>query len=257
LRLEIITKNQQPIFELVHASRRFGDFPALEDINFKVYPGEQVALVGPSGAGKSTLIRLLNGTLFPTLGEVWVLGRELERLKARELRQIQGKIGTIYQQFHLVDTLRVIHNVNAGHLGSWGFGKSLLSLVRPMELDTAYEALEQVGIPEKLYERTDRLSGGQQQRVAIARVLVQNPEAILADEPISNLDPELSKEIMDLLLDLSRRSGKTLVSSLHAIEFALSHYERIIGIREGSLLFDCPAEQVTTEMIKFLYQAII
>jgi len=250
LRLNI----KQPIFELHNASHKFGEFPALQEISFRVKPGERVALVGPSGAGKSTLIRLLNGTLFPTSGEVRVLGRDLARLNPHDLRQVQGQIGTIYQQFHLVDNLRVVHNVNAGHLADWGFGKSLASLVRPMEVGTAQAALEQVGIPEKLYERTDRLSGGQQQRVAIARVLVQNPEAILADEPISSLDPGISKEIMDLLLSLSRRSGKTLISSLHAIDFALSHYERIIGLKTGRMLFDTSTDLVTPDMITSLYE---
>lgn len=239
---------------MVQASRNFGDFPALEDINFKVESGERVALVGPSGAGKSTLIRLLNGTLFPTSGEVRVLGQRLDKLSPSELRKVQSRIGTIYQQFHLVDNLRVVHNVNAGHLSHWSFSRSLVSLIRPMNTQAALHALEQVGIPEKLYERTDRLSGGQQQRVAIARMLVQNPEAILADEPISSLDPELSKEIMDLLLDLSRRSAKTLFSSLHAIGFALSHYERIIGLRRGRLLFDSAADDVTESVIDSLYK---
>ena len=211
-------------------------------------------MVGTSGAGKSTLIRLLNGTLFPTSGEVRVLGQDLARLKPRDLRQVQGQVGTIYQQFHLVDNLRVVHNINAGHLAQWGFGKSLVSLVRPMEVGTAQAALEQVGIPEKLYERTDRLSGGQQQRVAIARVLVQKPQAILADEPISSLDPQISREIMDLLLALSRRSGKTLFSSLHAIGFALSHYERIIALKAGRMLFDTRTDLVTSDMITSLYQ---
>ena len=183
-----------------------------------------------------------------------VLGQRLDELSPHALRQVQCQIGTIYQQFHLVDNLRVVHNINAGHLAHWGFSKSLISLIRPMDVHTAFDALEQVGIPEKLYERTDRLSGGQQQRVAIARVLVQNPEAILADEPISNLDPELSREIMDLLLTLSHRSGKTLFSSLHAIEFAQSHYERIIGLREGRIVFDSSTNFVSQSMINSLYQ---
>jgi phosphonate transport system ATP-binding protein len=250
----IISNNGKPNFQLVHVGRKFGEFPALEDINLKVEAGERVALVGPSGAGKSTLIRLLNGTLFPTTGEVRVLGQRLDDLSLRALRQLQSRIGTIYQQFHLVENLRVVHNVNAGQLAQWSFGKSLLSMIRPLETQTAYAALAQVGIPEKLYERTDRLSGGQQQRVAIARVLVQNPEVILADEPISNLDPGLRKEIMDLLLDLSQRSGKTLLSSLHAIEFAQSHYERIIGLRRGRILFDSTTDKVNQAMINSLYQ---
>jgi phosphonate transport system ATP-binding protein len=254
LRCFIPEQKSQPIFDLHHASRTFGAFPALEDISFVVHPGERVALVGSSGAGKSTLIRLLNGTLFPTSGEVRVLGQDLACLKPRQLRRVQGQIGTIYQQFHLVDNLRVVHNVNAGHLADWSFARSLASLVRPMQIEAAHAALVQVGIPEKLYERTDRLSGGQQQRVAIARVLVQDPAAILADEPISSLDPQISSEIMDLLLDLSRRSGKTLLSSLHAIDFALSHYERVIGLKAGRIFFDARADLVTPGMITALYR---
>lgn len=224
------------------------------DINLQIKAGDRVALVGSSGAGKSTLISLLNGTLLPSQGEVWVLGRNLAHLRPKLLRQVQRQIGTVYQQFHLVDNLRVIHNVNAGHLGRWSFLKAAVSLMWPMEVKTAAQALAQVGIPEKLYERTDRLSGGQQQRVAIARVLVQNPTAILADEPISSLDPERSREIMDLLRQLSQNSGKTLVTSLHAIEYARSHYQRIIGLRQGRILFDTPAKALSPAMVEALYK---
>lgn len=242
-----------PIFELRNVSQRFGQFHALTDINLQIQAGERVALVGSSGAGKSTLISLLNGTLLPTSGEVWVLSRNLAQLRPKSLRQVQRQIGTVYQQFHLVDNLRVIHNVNAGHLGRWSFPKAALSLLWPLEVETAAKALTQVGIPEKLYERTDRLSGGQQQRVAIARVLVQNPTAILADEPISSLDPERSREVMDLLRQLSQDTGKTLVTSLHAIEFARSHCDRIIGLRQGRILFDTPTQTLSDTMIEELY----
>jgi phosphonate transport system ATP-binding protein len=242
-----------PIFELKNVTQQFGSFQSLVDINLQIQAGDRVALVGSSGAGKSTLISLLNGTLLPTQGEVWVLGRNLAQLRPKVLRQVQRQIGTVYQQFHLVDNLRVIHNVNAGHLGRWSFLKAAASLLVPMDVETAFTALAQVGIPEKLYERTDKLSGGQQQRVAIARVLVQNPTAILADEPISSLDPERSREIMDLLRQLSQDTGKTLVTSLHAIEFARSHYQRIIGLRQGRILFDTPAEALSDSMIEELY----
>jgi len=243
-----------PIFELRNVTKQFGSFQSLTDINLQIKAGDRVALVGSSGAGKSTLISLLNGTIVPTQGEVWVLGRNLAQLRPKLLRQIQRQIGTIYQQFHLVDNLRVIHNVNAGHLGRWSFPKAALSLIQPLEVDTAAKALAQVGIPEKLYERTDRLSGGQQQRVAIARVLVQNPTAILADEPISSLDPERSREIMDILRQLSQETGTTLVTSIHAIEFARSHYQRIIGLLQGRILFDIAAEKLSDAMIEELYK---
>jgi len=242
------------IFELENVSRSFGEFQALTEINLRIYPGERVALVGPSGAGKSTLINLLNGSLLPSQGVLRVLSCELAQLSPRELRSIQRQIGTIYQQFHLVDNLRVIHNVNAGHLGSWSLPKAAFSLLWPQEVELAVRALTQVGIPEKLYERTDRLSGGQQQRVALARVLVQDPAAILADEPISNIDPERSRGIMDLLQKLSVKTGKTLVASLHAIEFAYSHFQRVVGLRQGRILFDVTPTEITLEMVKKLYK---
>ena len=243
-----------PIFELKNVTKQFGTFQSLTDINLQIYPGERVALVGSSGAGKSTLISLLNGTLQPTKGEVWVLDRNLAHLRPKSLRQIQRQVGTIYQQFHLVDNLRVIHNVNAGHLGGWSFFKAAASLIYPLEVETAAKALAQVGIPEKLYERTDRLSGGQQQRVAIARVLVQDPAAILADEPISSLDPERSREVMNLLRLLSENTGKTLVTSLHAIEYARSHFQRLVGLQQGRILFDAPVEEVSAAMVEELYR---
>lgn len=246
--------SELPIFELKNVTKLFGNFPALTDINLQIQAGDRVALVGSSGAGKSTLISLLNGTLLPTQGQVWALGRNLSGLRPKLLRQVQRQIGTIYQQFHLVDNLRVIHNVNAGHLGRWSFPKAALSLLRPLEVDTAAQALAQVGIAEKLYERTDRLSGGQQQRVAIARVLVQNPTAILADEPISSLDPERSREIMDILRQLSQETGKTLVTSVHTIEFARSHFQRIIGLKQGRIFFDLAAENLSDKMIEELYK---
>jgi phosphonate transport system ATP-binding protein len=243
-----------PVFELKHVSQQFSQFSALTDINLQIYPGERVALVGSSGAGKSTLLQLLNGTLRSTQGEVWAMGRNLSQLNPKRLRQIQQQIGTIYQQLNLVDNLRVIHNVNAGHLGRWSFLKALTSLIVPLETETAIKALSQVGIAEKLYERTDRLSGGQQQRVAIARVLVQNPIVILADEPIASLDPELSREVMDLLRNLAQQTHRTLIVSLHDVDFARSHCDRIIGLRQGKILFDAAPHQVSPDLITDLYR---
>jgi len=243
-----------PLFELKHVSHRFGHFPALTDINLQLYPGECIGLVGSSGAAKSTLLRLLNGTLSPSEGEVWALGCNLNQLSPRRLRQVQRQIGTIYQQFHLIDTLRVVHNVNAGHLGRWSLPKALLSLLMPLEVETAAKALMQVGIPDKLYARTDRLSGGEQQRVAIARVLVQNPLAILADEPIASLDPERSREVMDLLRSLGEQTGQTLIVSLHDVAMACQYCQRLIGLRQGELVFDTLTEQVTPTMFDALYR---
>lgn len=242
-----------PIFELTNVTKQFGNTAALQGATLRVYPGERVALVGPSGAGKSTLINLLNGSLMPDEGEVRVMGHDLARLRTRNLRAIQRRVGTVHQQFDLVGNLRVIHNVNAGRLGDWPLWKAIASLVYPLNTEAAFNALTQVGIPEKLYERTDQLSGGQQQRVALARVLIQNPAAILADEPISSLDPARSREIMDLFGRLSQQTGKTLVVSLHAFEYALSHTDRLIGLRRGRVVFDAPAAEVTPAMAQSLY----
>ena len=242
------------VFTLEDVTRRFGDLTALADLTFDVRPGERVALVGPSGAGKTTLINLLNGSLLPTDGTIRLLGHDPTALSTPELRRVQGRIGTVYQQFHLVQSLRVIHNVNAGHLGDWPLWKAALSLVWPQEGDLAQRVLARVGIPEKLHERTGELSGGQQQRVAIARVLVQNPDVILADEPIASLDPSHSRAIMDLLRDLCTETGVTLVVSLHSVEYAFSHCQRMIGLREGRVLFDAPSDDVTPQMVDELYR---
>ncbi|HET7504214.1 MAG TPA: phosphonate ABC transporter ATP-binding protein, partial [Kofleriaceae bacterium] len=235
----------EPAFVLRGVTKMFGGNAALTDVDLRIERGEHVALVGPSGAGKSTLIGLLNGSLHPTRGEVCTLGHDLTRLSRAARRGIQREIGTIYQQFHLVNNLRVIHNVNAGHLGRWSFVRALVSMFWPLEIELACSALAEVGIPEKLYEVTGHLSGGQQQRVALARALVQDPQILLADEPIASLDPERGRELMDLLRRVSRQAGKTLVTSIHAVDFARSHFDRVIGLRHGRIAFDCPAHEVT------------
>jgi phosphonate transport system ATP-binding protein len=225
--------------------------PTLTQITLQITAGERVALVGPSGAGKSTLLQLLNGSLSPSQGELKVFGEILSRSSRR--RQLQQQIGTIYQQFHLVESLRVIHNVNAGHLGRWPFWKSVISLIFPRDRAIALAALQQVGIPEKINDRTDQLSGGQQQRVAIARVLVQNPRVILADEPIASLDPNLSHEVMALLCQLCTDSNRTLVVSLHDVALARQYCDRMIGLQNGRIVFDQPTGDVTDRQLAQLY----
>ncbi|RMH68714.1 MAG: ATP-binding cassette domain-containing protein [Gemmatimonadetes bacterium] len=243
-----------PIFELKNVCKSFGKVTALDGINLTIMPTERVAIVGPSGAGKTTLLNLLNGSIRPDAGEVRVLGQNLTTLSRKQLRHIQRQIGTVYQQFHLVEPLRVIHNINAGHLGHWSATKALFSLIKPLAVAQAQEALVQVGIPEKLYAQTSHLSGGQKQRVALARVLVQNPQAILADEPISNLDPRRRHEIMDLIRRLVDQTGKTLILNLHSIEFAYTHCHRIIGLRHGRIQFDDVPERISEQHVHELYR---
>ncbi|NEP15894.1 MAG: ATP-binding cassette domain-containing protein [Leptolyngbya sp. SIO4C1] len=235
-------------------SCQFGQLRALSNLSLTIQAGERVALIGASGAGKSTLLMLLNGSLIPTAGEIWALGQPLGQLSSQQRRQVQRQLGTIYQQQHLVANLSVIHNINAGHLGRWPLWKAAWSLVWPLEVDTAAAAMAQVGIAEKLYARTDRLSGGQQQRVAIARALVQNPAALLADEPIASVDPARAADIMSLLRHLCETTGKTLVVSLHDVAAARAYCDRILGLRAGQLLFDLPAADVTDNLTADLYR---
>lgn len=243
-----------PVFELEGVTQRYGSETGLRGVDLRIEAGERVALAGPSGAGKTTLINLLNATLSPTEGTVRLFGRDVSELSAGELRRIQRRIGTVYQQFHLVGPLRVIHNVNAGRLGRWSLLRAAWSLVRPRGQDGARRALRRVGLEGKLYQRTDSLSGGEQQRVALSRVLLQDPDALLADEPIASLDRENSRAVMDLIRDLSAEGGRTAVLSLHDINYALSHCQRVVGLRDGRVLFDVSSGDVTEEMMDELYR---
>jgi len=239
---------------LQQAGVDFDGHAALDGFDLQVRRGERVALVGPSGAGKTTVLRLCSGAIQPSSGVAEVLGRDLAAVSERELRDVRRSIGTVSQQLHLVGPLRVIHNVNAGRLGSWSNARALRSLARPLELDAAREALVRVGIGNKLFERTDRLSGGEQQRVALARALVDDPELILADEPVSSLDPARANEVMVLLCELADEHRRTLIVSLHDFDLARRHCDRVVGIVAGRVFFDRRAAEVTDELGEQLYR---
>jgi len=242
------------MYDLRDVGKVFGDGTiALDGLSLVVGTGEHVAIIGPSGAGKTTLFRILNLTLRPSSGAVRLNGVSVTTLSDDGLRRARMRIGTIYQQHNLVGRLRVVHNVLAGNLGRWSTSRALYSLVRPQGVEGATRALSQVGIPEKLYARTDELSGGQQQRVAIARVLVQDPDVILADEPVSSVDPSLAVSIVALLRDLSHESRKTLLMNLHSVELALTYFPRIVGIRDGRVYFDLSPDKVSRELLEALY----
>ncbi|MCM1984105.1 phosphonate ABC transporter ATP-binding protein [Lyngbya confervoides] len=242
-----------PVYQLLDVCLHLNNRPILQGLNFQVQQGERVAVLGPSGAGKSSLLRLLNGSLKPSAGEMTLLGQPVSSLAPRNIRLLQRQVGTIYQQFHLVSALKVIHNVNAGHLARWPLWKSLLSLLWPQSLAQAQSVLETVGIPEHLFSPTAQLSGGQQQRVAIARLLIQNPSIILADEPVSSLDPRLSQDILTLLTDLTVTHSRTLIISLHDVALAQQFCNRVLGLRQGQIFFDCAIAQLTPEKLSALY----
>lgn len=231
----------------------FGTHVALDEVDLEIRAGEHVALVGPSGAGKTTVLRLCTASLVPTSGSVRVLNTDLATATPPELRAVRRKIGAIYQHLHLVGPLRVVHNVNAGRLGSWTVRRALRSLIRPIDLPATRAALARVGIEDKIFERTDRLSGGEQQRVALARVLVQEPQLVLADEPVSSLDPVRTEEVMDLLTGVVAGRDRTLLVSLHDFELARRRCHRVIGLRQGKVLFDLPAAEVTNDHRDALY----
>lgn len=227
---------------------------ALDDVSLRVEGGERVAVVGPSGAGKSSVLALANTSLAPTSGSVRIFGADPTSLDGTELRALRGRVGTIHQQLHLAGPLRVVHNVNAGHLGRWSPIRAWWSLARPAELEQAKKALHSLGIADKLWERTDNLSGGERQRVAIARVLVQNPDLVVADEPISALDPTRAREVLDALCGVAAVGGRSLLVSLHAFDVAMEYFDRVIGLREGRVVFDRPPADIGPDDAAALYR---
>lgn len=218
--------------------KAFGAHAALRDVTFAIPDGQVVALVGQSGAGKTTLLRLLSGDLAPDRGRVSVLGHDLAALSPRRLRQLRLDIGHLYQTDALVPGLRTIHNVLLGRVGRWSLARSLWSLLWPQERDKAAAALRAAGIEDKLEAPIGALSGGQRQRVAFARLLVQEPRLVLADEPAAALDPTLARDMVDLLVDLVRRERRTALVSLHQIELVTERFDRVLALRDGRVFFD-------------------
>ncbi len=237
-------------------SLSYGALEVLHRVDLQVEAGEVVALVGPSGAGKSTLLSLANATLLPDHGRVSVRGedtRDLRRRKAR--RRVLSEVGTVQQQPQLPGSLQVIHNVNAGRLGRWSLAKAMWSLVRPRGGDEVDAALRQLGIGDLSRARTETLSGGQQQRVALARVLVQRPLLVLADEPVSAVDPAWSREVLGLLAALASQGAAVLVA-IHDIDLALESVSRVVGLRAGQIQFDLGTASVDAGRLSDLYELI-
>ncbi|MFK7917699.1 MAG: phosphonate ABC transporter ATP-binding protein [Ilumatobacter sp.] len=226
---------------------------ALRDLDLTVGVGERVALLGSSGAGKSTLLDVVAGLVTPTRGEVEVLGERIAHLASRRLRRHRSRVAIVRQQHGLPPALRVLHNVNGGRLGSWSTPKALLSLVRPQGRDDVDRSLVAVGLDGLGDRRTGDLSGGQQQRVAVARALIEHPELVLADEPVSAVDPKLSTDVLSLVCDPAV-VGRTTIVSLHEPALARDHADRVIGLRHGQVIFDLEPAEVSDARLDDLYR---
>ena len=234
---------------VVHANGR----RALAAIDLEVAAGSRVALIGPSGAGKTTLLRVAAASLRPTDGRAVVLDADPWRLGARALKSLRSRVGFVHQAPPIPPRQRVVTAVLAGRLGQWSLGHALRSWVAPADAAGARDALARVGLGERLFERCDQLSGGQLQRVAVARTLYQAPRLLLADEPVSALDATTADTVLRELVAYSESAGATCVASLHAVDLALRWFPRIVGVREGAVMFDLPAAQVTPERLAALY----
>ena len=228
-------------------------FNALKDVNLKIEQGEFVAIIGLSGAGKSTLLRTINRMHDITEGKLTVDGTDVMQLKGKELRRFRRKIGMIFQSFNLV-TRKVINNVLMAKVPDLSFIRALLGIYPKDDKLAALEALDKVGILDKAFVRADQLSGGQQQRVALARTLAQNPQIILADEPVASLDPVTAKQVMEDFQRINREMNITILLNIHHVELALTYASRVVGIRAGQIVYDGPVSDVNEEILNNIYE---
>ena len=238
-----------------HGSAESGDsFPALNNVNLSIAQGEQVAVIGPSGAGKTTLLHTLACAHRTVSGKLSIFGVEPWALSHAERHALRARLFLAPQTPPLPPRQRVVTAVLAGRLPQWSFWQAIASLIRPSDPDAAYDALARFNLQDKLYARVDRLSGGERQRCGMARLLVSKADAFLVDEPLSALDPTLSLQTLTVLQQEATSRNATLVCSLHQVELALGHFPRIVGLRDGRIVFDAPRAAVTEAMIAELYR---
>jgi phosphonate transport system ATP-binding protein len=230
------------------------DKVALDGVDLDIGAGEFVMVIGQSGAGKTTLLRCLNRLVEPTGGEVQLNGSQVTGASPEALRSVRRQIGMIFQQFNLVKRASVLENVLAGRLGHVPGPPSLFGRFPEKDRGLAMACLQQVGLDEFASRRADTLSGGEQQRVAIARALAQEPKVILADEPTASLDPKLTESIMGILQRINVERRLTLVVSQHMLETALTYGTRIVGLRQGRVIFDGPPNAITPGIVEDIYQ---
>lgn len=229
-------------------------FEGLKHVNLTIDQGEFVAIIGLSGAGKSTLIRTINRMHDITEGTLTVNGTDVMSLQGKNLRAFRRKIGMIFQSFNLVTRTTVIKNVLTAFVPDLSWWRAFFGVFTKEEKLKALEALDKVGILDKAFVRTDQLSGGQQQRVALARTLAQNPEIILADEPVAALDPVTAKQVMDDFDRINKEMKITVLINIHHVDLALKYASRVIGVRSGEVVYDGPSANVDQAVLDKIYQ---
>ncbi|MEM9566729.1 MAG: phosphonate ABC transporter ATP-binding protein [Cyanobacteria bacterium P01_E01_bin.34] len=243
------------MFRIRNLTKQYGDRAVLQGISVEVAPRTFTAVLGPSGAGKTTLMRCLMGLVQPERGEIWYWDRDIVRAQAQDMRRIRRQMAVVAQQFNLVRRRTALDNCLAGRLPELPLWRCLLnSFPQDLKRD-ALMALERVQLLDVALQRADRLSGGQQQRVAIARAITQKARIILADEPISSLDPESARIVLNLLRSLCDREGITVICNLHQASLALEYSDRILGMKSGQLVMDKAAQNVTESDLDTLYQS--
>ena len=236
-----------------HPAAKPSSVPAIKALSLSVLAGEQVAVIGPSGAGKTTLLQLMACALQPAQGQLLLNDVDPWALNTQALQRLRGQLFLAPQVPPLPPRQRVVTAVLAGRLPSMGLWASLASLLYPQPLEVADAALARFDLADKLFERVDRLSGGERQRVGLARLAVSNAKLLLVDEPLSALDPERARQACESLTAVAREHQATLVTTLHHVEMALAHFERIVGLRDGEIAFDLPAVRVTPALLRDLY----
>lgn len=238
-----------------NVSKRYPNgFEALKNINLTIEQGEFVAIIGLSGAGKSTLIRTINRMHDITEGTLTVDGTDVMTLHGKSLRAFRRRIGMIFQSFNLITRTTVIKNVLTSFVPDMPWWRATFGIFTKDEKLKALDSLDKVGILDKAFVRADQLSGGQQQRVALARTLAQNPQIILADEPVASLDPVTAKQVMDDFKRINRDMNITVLINIHHVELALQYASRVVGIRAGEIVYDGTVENVTQQVLDSIYQ---
>ena len=226
---------------------------AINGVDLKVEKGQVMALIGPSGAGKSTLIRCVNRLENPTSGEIWLNDENIVKMRSGKLRRARRNMGMIFQEYALVERLTVMENVLSGRLGYVGFWRSFLRKFPQSDINAAFGLLEKVGLDTMVNKRADELSGGQRQRVGIARALIQKPDILLVDEPTASLDPKTSRQIMRLITELCEENQLAAIINIHDVALAQMYAERIVGLREGSIVYDGPPDDLKPDVLTEIY----